>query len=135
VVKILSKTNPFDFVKSVSSTKKDIMLDDVDEKSYAPYLTNKSLSYHKDAIFFANEMNLKHGVDHRLQYLFFLNTLRSRNRFSKWDKPYKSIKLETIREYYGISNREAQDYLQLLTEGEYREIKKRMEKGGNNGRN
>ena len=70
VVNILSKTNPFDFVKSVSSTKKDIMLDDVDEKSYAPYLTNKSLSYHKDAIFFANEMNLKHGVDHRLQYLF-----------------------------------------------------------------
>ena len=80
-------------------------------------------------------MNLKHGVDHRLQYLFFLNTLRSRNRFSKWDKPYKSIKLETIREYYGISNREAKDYLQLLTEGEYRELKKRMEKGGNNGRN
>ena len=65
------------------------MLDDVDEKSYAPYLTNKSLSYHKDAIFFTNEMNL----------------LEVETGF-KWDKPYKSIKSETIREYYGISNRD-----------------------------
>ena len=106
------------------------MLDDVDEKSYAPYLTNKSLSYHKDAIFFANEMNLKHGVDHRLQYLFFLNTLRKRQRFSQWQKPYISKKLDTVKEYYQISTREAKDYVELLSDKQLRELKNRMKTGG-----
>ena len=56
------------------------MVDDVEEKSYQPFLLNKSLSYHKDAIFLTNEMNVRHGVDHRLQYMFFLNTLRKRQQ-------------------------------------------------------
>lgn len=34
----MSKRNPFDFVKSVSYDKKDIMVDNVEEKAYAiPY--------------------------------------------------------------------------------------------------
>ena len=71
----MKKTNPFDFVKAVSHTKKDIMVDDIEEKQYAPFLTNKALSYHQDAVYFANEMNIRHGVDNRLQYLFYLNIL------------------------------------------------------------
>ena len=56
----MKKTNPFDFVKSVSNTKKDIMVDDIEEKQYTPFLTNKALSYHQDAVYFANEMNILH---------------------------------------------------------------------------
>jgi len=48
----LVKRNPFDFVKSVSYDKKDIMVDDHEEKNYAPFLINKSLSYHQDSVFF-----------------------------------------------------------------------------------
>lgn len=127
------KTNPFDFVKSVSSTKKDIMVDEIEEKSYAPYLTNKALSYHQDAILLTNEMNLKHGTDNRLQYLFFLNTLRKRQRFSKWEKPYISKKLDVVKEYYQISTREAQEYVNLLSDKQLRELKNRMNIGGKNG--
>tara|TARA_B100002019_G_C21268961_1_gene601039 strand:- start:1639 stop:2034 length:396 start_codon:yes stop_codon:yes gene_type:complete len=131
----VSKTNPFDFVKSVSSTKKDIMVDDIEEKSYAPFLTNKALSYHQDAILFTNEMNCRHGLDHRLQYVFFLNTLRKRQRFSKWEKPYISKKLEVIRDYYQISLEEAKNYVNLLSDKQIRELKNRMKLGGkdNNG--
>ena len=116
----MSKTNPFDFVKSVSSTKKDIMVDEIEEKSYAPFLVNKALSYHQDSILLTNEMNCKHGLDNRLQYVFFLNTLRKRNRFSKWEKPYVSKKIDTVKDYYQISTKEAKDYVNLLSDSQLR---------------
>jgi hypothetical protein len=106
----MSKRNPFDFVKSVSYDKKDIMVDDVEEKAYQPFLINKSLSYHEDSVFFTNEMNSDMVLDHRLQYLFFLNTLRKRQRFSQWSKPYVSKKLDTIKDYYQISTLKAKEY-------------------------
>ena len=124
------KTNPFDFVKSVSSEKKDIMVDDIEEKSYAPFLTNKALSYHQDSVFFSNEMNIRHGTENRLQYLFFLNTLRKRQRFSKWQKPYTSKKLDVIKQYYDISTKEAKDYMSILSDSDVRNMKKRMKTGG-----
>lgn len=126
----MSKRNPFDFVKSVSYDKKDIMVDDVEEKAYAPFLINKSLSYHEDSLFFTNEMNCRHGLDHRLQYLFLLNTLRKRQRFSQWSKPYLSKKLDTIKDYYQISTLKAKEYMEVLSDKEVRELKKRMKTGG-----
>lgn len=75
-------------------------------------------------------MNCHHGLDNRLQYLFFLNTLRKRNRFSKWEKPYISKKIDTVKEYYQISTKEAKDYVNLLSDKQLRELKKRMNKGG-----
>ena len=128
----MSKRNPFDFVKSVSYDKKDIMVDDIEEKAYQPFLINKSLSYHQDSVFFTNEMNCRHGLDNRLQYVFFLNTLRKRQRFSKWSKPYVSKKLDVVKQYYQMSTREAKDLYTLLSDKELRELKDRMNIGGNN---
>ena len=128
----MAKRNPFDFVKSVSYDKKDIMVDDIEEKAYQPFLINKSLSYHQDSVFFTNEMNCRHGLDNRLQYVFFLNTLRKRQRFSKWSKPYVSKKLDVVKEYYQMSTREAKELYTLLSDKELRELKNRMNTGGNN---
>ena len=128
----MSKRNPFDFVKSVSYDKKDIMIDEVEEKNYAPFLINKSLSYHQDSVFFTNEMNCRHGLDHRLQYVFLLNTLRKRQRFSQWSKPYLSKKLDTIKDYYKVSTLKAKEYMEVLSDKEVRELKNRMKKGGQN---
>ena len=83
------------------------MVDEVEEKAYQPFLINKALSYHQDAVFLTNEMNVRHGVDNRLQYMFFLNTLRKRQRFSKWQKPYISKKIDTVKSYYKISTKES----------------------------
>ena len=126
----MSKRNPFDFVKSVSYDKKDLMVDEVEEKAYQPFLINRALSYHQDSVFLTNEMNVRHGVDNRLQYMFFLNTLRKRQRFSQWQKPYISKKLDTIKEYYQISTREAKDYVELLSDKQLRDLKNRMKTGG-----
>jgi hypothetical protein len=128
----MSKRNPFDFVKSVSYDKKDIMIDEVEEKNYAPFLINKSLSYNQDSVFFTNEMNCRHGLDHRLQYVFLLNTLRKRQRFSQWSKPYLSKKLDTIKDYYKVSTLKAKEYMEVLSDKEVRELKNRMKTGGQN---
>ena len=122
--------NPFDFVKSVSYTKKDLMEEGLEEREYKPFLVNKSLSYHQDSIHFVNEMNIRHGSENRLQYLFFLNTLRKRQRFSQWSKPYVSKKLDVIKEYYQISNKQAKDYMAILSDSDVRNLKKRMKTGG-----
>jgi hypothetical protein len=132
---MIKKRNPFDFVKSVSYDKKDIMVDDIEEKAYQPFLINKALSYHQDSVFFANEMNWRTHVDNRLQYLFFLNTLRKRQRFSTWSKPYISKKLDVIKKYYQISQKEAKEYVNLLSDKQLRELKKRMNYGGIDERN
>lgn len=128
----MAKRNPFDFVKSVSYDKKDIMVDDIEEKAYQPFLINKALSYHQDAVFLVNEMNIRHSSDSRLQYLFFINTLRKRQRFSKWHKPYESKKLETVKNAFNVSSQRAKEYLELLSEKQYRDLKESMKIGGKN---
>ena len=75
-------------------------------------------------------MNIRHGVDNHIQYLFYLNILRKRQRFSTWSKPYISKKLDTIKDYYQVSNLKAKEYLEVLTDKQVRELKKRMTKGG-----
>ena len=65
--------NPFEFLNSINMTKKDIMVDDIAEKAYLPYMVNRSLSYFNDTVLMANEMNTKHHLDHKLQYSFLIN--------------------------------------------------------------
>jgi hypothetical protein len=124
------KINPFDFVKSASYTKQDIMVDDVTEKAYQPFLVNKSFSYHRDTIYFAEEMNCSHHLANRLQYSFYLNTLRRKQRFSKWSKPYVSKKIEVIKNFYGVSSSKAKEYLDFLTDKQINILKKKMNQGG-----
>ena len=49
--------NPFEYLKAINETKKDIMVDDVAEKQYNPFIINRGLSFFKDTILYANEMN------------------------------------------------------------------------------
>ena len=122
--------NPFDFVNAVTFTKKDIMVDDVSEKSYAPFLTNKSLSYHQDCIMYANEMNCRKHLDSALQFHYFLNTLRKRKRFAKWSKPRVLEDMKVIQSYYDCSMTKAEEYYKILNAKEIGIMKERMKKGG-----
>lgn len=126
------KKNPFDYVKSVSYEKEDIMLDEQDEKSYSPYLTNRALSYHEDSIYFTNEMNTRFDTENRLQYLFFLNILRKRKRFSSWEKPEENEQVDIVSKYYDVSTSKAKEYFSLLTSEQIEVLNERMNIGGNN---
>ena len=59
--------SPFDYVKEILQGKKQLIVDDLSEKEYNPFIINRSLSYHKDCVFFANEMNRRHHLDKKLQ--------------------------------------------------------------------
>ena len=127
--------NPFDFVSAVSYTKQDVMPDSIAEKAYNPFLTNKALSYHQDAVLFANEMNSRYHLDHRLQFQFLINTLRQRKRFSKWEKSIELKDLDVVKEYYGVSSKKAEEYLSLLDDDSILKMNQTMDKGGiNHGR-
>jgi|TARA_R110000782_G_scaffold135447_3_gene227838 hypothetical protein len=122
--------NPFDYLNAINSTKKNIMVDEVTEKAYSPFLINRGLSYFSDTILFANEMNLNHHIDSRLQFDFFINIIKKKKRFSKWAKPINIENLELIKEYYGYSNEKAKSVLPLLNDDQIIELKTRIYKGG-----
>ena len=97
--------SPFDFLNEINHGKKDLMLDDIDyqiEKQYNSFIINRGLSYFLDTIVDANEMNIRHHLDKKLQNAYLLNIIRKKKRFSKWHKAEKSELLEIVMECYGI---------------------------------
>jgi hypothetical protein len=122
--------NPFEYLNAINTSKKDLMVDDVAEKSYTPFMVNRGLSYFPDTILFANEMNLNHHIDNRLQFDFLINIIKKKRRFSKWAKPVNIENLELIKEYYGYSNEKAKSVLSLLNNDQINELKARIYKGG-----
>ncbi|WLW37086.1 clamp loader subunit [Synechococcus phage S-MS29] len=121
-----------DYLNSINLTKKNLLAsEDPDwEKHYPPYIVNKCMSHHMDTVMYANEMNFYPNLDKKLQYDFFINTVRSRKRFSPWDKKQKMNDLEVVKQYYGYSNEKARQALNILTPDQLDFIKTKLNKGG-----
>jgi len=122
--------NPFDYVKSINETKQDIMLDDEDEKAYNSFIVNRSLSYFRDTIHFANEMNRFHNMDNRMQYDFLRGVIRKRKRFSKWDKSVISEKVDVIMRYFDYSRAKALQVEDLFDAEQIEAMLSSMNEGG-----
>ena len=122
--------NPFDYVTAINHGKQDIMDDDLKEKAYNSFLTNRSLSYFPATVAAANVMNQFNHLDNKLQFHFLLNIVRKRKRFSKWEKQETFDDVEAVKEYYGYSNEKARSALSLLSPDQINEIKTRIYKGG-----
>ena len=118
---------PFELINSISNTKKDIL---ENEKDYNAFMVNRGLSYFPDTVIYANEMNKFHHLDSRLQYHFLINTIRKRNRFSKWNKSIESDNISAIKKFYGYSNEKARDVLPLLSNENLKYIRGRIQHGG-----
>jgi len=121
-----------DYLNSINYTKKSVMESDDPEweKKYPPYIVNKCMSHHLDTVMYANEMNMHHMIDKKLQYDFFINIVRSRKRFSPWDKKQKMNDLEIVKQYYGYSNEKARQALNILTPDQLNFIRNKLNKGG-----
>ena len=120
-----------DWLNSINHTKKNLMEEDPDcIKSYPPYIINRCLSGHLDCVMFVNEMNMHIDLDKQLQYDFYLNTLRSRKRFSPWIRKEELKNLDCIKSYYGYSNEKAKQILPLLSEEQITFIRQKLDTGG-----
>jgi hypothetical protein len=124
--------NPFQFINSINTSKQDIMVDDITEKAYSSFMVNRGLSFFPDTVLLANEMNIHHHLDNKLQYHFLMNTVSKKRRFSKWAKSQKIESIEIIKQYYGCSDQKAKSILLLLTNEHINELKLRMNTGGKN---
>ena len=122
--------NPFEYLNAINTSKQDIMHDDLAEKNYNSFMVNRSLSYFNDTVLMANEMNVNHHLDPKLQFSFLLNIVRKRKRFSKWMKPESFSDVEVVKEYYGYSNEKARQALTLLTKEQIDLLKQKVYKGG-----
>ena len=129
-------STPFIYVNSVSYNKKNLMRgsenDELSEKDYQPYITNRSLSFFHDSILYANEMNMRPHLHNKQQYEYLLNSLRKRSRFSKekWKKPEPSAAVEMIMEYFGYGRAKAEQALRVLTNDQLTMIKLALDRGG-----
>ena len=124
--------SPFDYLNAINDTKKNIMVDDIAEKQYVPFMVNRGLSYFVDTVLLANEMNRYHHLDKKLQFGFMINSVRKRKRFSKWLKPHEQEALLIVKEYYGYSNEKARSALSLLSAEQIDQLRQQLFKGGRN---
>ena len=94
-----------DYLNTINLTKKNLMEDEDPawEKNYPPFVINKCMSQHMDTVLFANEMNQYPNLDKKLQYEFFINTVRSRRIFSGVKK--KKVRILTCQRVLWLFNR------------------------------
>jgi hypothetical protein len=120
-----------DWLNSINQSKINIM-DEYPEskKDYPPYIINRCMSGTIDTLMYANEMNKNHSLDKRLQYDFFINSVRTRKRYSPWIKQEKFKELELVKSYYGYSNEKAKQALKILSQEQINFIKTKLETGG-----
>ncbi len=129
-------TSPFDYVNAINFNKHDLMTgtenDELAESGYVPFLTNRSLSNFPDTILYANEMNMKHHLDNKLQFHYLINSIRPKKRFSKWAKRQDSDDFEAVKEYFKYNNTKTEQAISLLTPEQITKIKNKLKTGGTN---
>ena len=120
-----------DWLNSINQTKKNLIDEDSSiDKEYPPYIINRCYSGHLDAIMFANEMNKYNFLPKKMQYDFFINTLRVKKRFSPWLRKDEIKDLDYVKRYYGYSNEKAKQILKILSKEQLNFIKSKFETGG-----
>ena len=125
------------FLKSINTTKENVLLDDSNgkiEEAYNPFIINKTLSYFPDTIMQSNTMNQFFDLDKKLQYEFLLNSIRKKKRFSRWIKSNIEENVDVVKQYYKVGNEKAVEILSLLNDEQITSIKKELSEGGISGR-
>ena len=122
-----------DWLNSINLSKENLIDEDpAVEKEYPPFIINKCLSGQLDSLMQANEMNKFPNLDKRLQYDFYINSLRKRKRFSPWLRKDKIKNLEAVRKYYGFSTEKAEQALNILSNEQLDYIYEKLNTGGLN---
>ena len=122
-----------DYLNAINITKKRLMdSDDLTwEKKYPSFIINWCLSSFYDTIMHSNEMNGYHFLPKKMQFDYFINSIRERRRFGgRWLTQKKVKDLELVKEYYDYSNSKAKEALSILRNDQLENIKLNLEKGG-----
>ena len=122
--------SPFDFIKSVSNTKKDLIKDNPDDtKAYKAYVVNHGLSFYPDTVLIANEMNLYPDIPAISQYYYYMGAIRKGNRYSEWHKLKKNDDLDLVQKVYQVRREIAKQYLKLLSKEDLNKLRALVDTG------
>ena len=126
-----------DYLNAINQTKESLMdtEDEQWEKKYPPFIVNKCVAPFPDTIMLLNEINQLPHLDNKLQFDFLINSLRPRKRYTPWLKAKKLENLEYVKEFYGFNNEKAKAALDILNDEQISYIKRKLYKGGKDGRN
>jgi hypothetical protein len=119
-----------DYLNAVNHTKVPLLDTDDEsiEKGYVPFVMNRCLSYFPDTIFYVNEMNIRPDTSKKMQFDFYLHSLRKRKRFSKWLKRENPDDLQAVMDYFEYSEAKAREALNVLPKETVLEIVDMMSK-------
>ena len=126
-----------DYLNAINQTKEPLMdtEDEQWEKKYPPFIVNRCVAPFPDTIMLLNEINQLPHLDSKLQFDFLINSLRPRKRYTPWLKAKKLENLEYVKEFYGFNNEKAKAALDILNDEQISYIKRKLNKGGKDGRN
>lgn len=122
--------NIFDYLNSISYDKKDMTKNEDFDKEYLPFMINRSLSYFQDTVLQANEMNIWRNLPPKAQYIFLINMIRPRKRFSKWIKFKEDETIAMVSEYFGCNYQKSKDAIKILSSDDIKLIERKLDKGG-----
>lgn len=140
----VKKFSPFDFINSINEGQSGKNLlesaradssEALDytavDKQYVPFIVNRGLSYFNDTVLFANEMNQRAFLPHKMQYDFLKNGIRPRKRFSKWSKKSDDSEyIKCIMDEYSYSAEKAREVFHLFTQNQLTQLKNKRDVGG-----
>jgi hypothetical protein len=130
MIETVANLTPFDFIKSISNNKKDLLKDDSEAiKQYAAFIVNRGLGYFPDTVLSANEMNMYPSIPARAQYYYYMSSIRKGNRFSKWFKAEQSEELNLIQQVYNVRRDVAKQYLKLLSKENLQSLRELVNTG------
>lgn len=97
---------------------------------YPAFMIRRLLSYHMDAVLYANELNMVPHLDNQMQFEYLLAAIPKRNRYGTTHKAQNPDALDMVKRYYGYSDEKALEVLGLHTESDLAHIKAALSEGG-----
>lgn len=123
-----------DYLTSINKTKHNVMRDPDAEPSvitgYPAFMIRRLMSYHMDAVLFANEMNKLPHLDNQMQYEFLLYAVPKRNRYATTHKAQNPDAVDLIKRYYNYSDEKALEVLGLHTQEDFARMTEHLSEGG-----
>jgi len=119
------------FFNAVSYTKdREQFTEGEINKDYKPYVINRMVAGYSDLVLLADAMNNSHNIpkDHQLD--FYMSVIPKKKRRVVWAAKKKNDDLETVMDYYNITQEKADPYLAILSHKQIIVLRDILNKGG-----